>query len=296
MPFTSTPVDTIGLGPLMALETGSPDVRIGLIDGPVRLDHPDLAGALIRPVDGAAIGCRWPGSAACRHGTFIAGILVARRGAPALSICPGCTLLVRPIFAEAEEAGEPSAKAEQLALAIVACVRAGARIINLSSALGTAGTRAEAELRGALDYAAVSGTLIVVAAGNQAMLGGSEITRHPGVIPVVAYDRAGRPMAASNIGRSVGQRGVGAPGEGIPSLAADDHPVEGAGTSVAAAIVTGAAALLWSRYPRAEVGVLRRALTHGGVRTSVVPPLLDLAAAQNYLADTANGCGSSGQP
>jgi hypothetical protein len=35
------------------------------------------------------------------HGTFIVGILCAKRSSDAPAFCPSCILLVRPIFAEA---------------------------------------------------------------------------------------------------------------------------------------------------------------------------------------------------
>jgi hypothetical protein len=34
------------------------------------------------------------------HGTFVAGILCAKRGSVALAISPDCTLIIRTIFAE----------------------------------------------------------------------------------------------------------------------------------------------------------------------------------------------------
>src|SRR5262245_15507603 len=65
------------------------------------MSHPDLAGANIRDISGGMAGaCTEAGSAACLHGTFVAGMLSARRSAMAPAICPACTLLLRPIFAE----------------------------------------------------------------------------------------------------------------------------------------------------------------------------------------------------
>ena len=40
-------LEQVGLTALMALTAGSPDIVIGLIDGLVAVDHPDLAGAHI---------------------------------------------------------------------------------------------------------------------------------------------------------------------------------------------------------------------------------------------------------
>jgi len=110
----TTYLDLVGLSPLMARTSGRPEILIGLIDGPVALDHPDLAAENIREVSGdLPAACADAGDAACTHGTFVAGILLARRGSPAPAICPGCSLLVRPIFAGVPINGEemPSATA-----------------------------------------------------------------------------------------------------------------------------------------------------------------------------------------
>jgi len=42
-----------------------------------------------------------PGRPACSHGTLVAGVLSARRDSLHPGICPGCTLVVRPIFSDA---------------------------------------------------------------------------------------------------------------------------------------------------------------------------------------------------
>jgi subtilisin family serine protease len=270
---------------LIARSGGSAGVSIGLLDGPVVTTHPDLAGARIRTVeDGSVASCTLPESGACAHGTFIAGILVARRGARAPAICPGCALLLRPIFRETHAGGRvPTATPDDVAQAIADCVGAGGRVLNLSAATVEPSTRVERRLHEALDYASARGTLVVAAAGNQATLGSSAITRHPWVIPVVACDRWGRPTGESNLGGSVGRRGLGAPGEAIESLAPGGGSRSGGGTSVAAAFVTGAVALLWSLFPAASAGEIKRAVSGAGRRRGVTPPLLDAEAALAIL-------------
>lgn len=283
-PSNAVALDLVRLRSVMALSRGSAEIGIGLVDGPVTVGHPDLVEAGIRTVAEKGGGCVRAASDACHHGTFLAGILVARRDSGAPAICPGCTLLVRPIFHETGADGTlPTATPNDVGKAIVDCVDAGARVVNLSAATGSPTTRVEAGLRAALDHAARRGVLVVAAAGNQGALGSSEITRHPGVIPVVAYDLAGRPMHRSNLGRSLGQRGLGAPGDEIVSLAPQGPAVPRAGTSFAAAIVTGAIALLWSLAPATDAGRLRSVLSRGG-RTSVIPPLMDAQAAYEQLA------------
>jgi subtilisin family serine protease len=284
---SSTPaaLDLVRLGPLMERSAGSPAIGIGLVDGPVGVDHPDLAEAHICGVGEDGSACARSASEACVHGTHVAGILVARRGSPAPAICPGCTLLVRPIFHETNANGTlPLAMPDDVGQAIVECVNAGARIVNLSAATGEPTVRTEAALRHALDHAVRRGALVIAAAGNQSALGSSDITRHPGVIPVVGYDLAGRPMDRSNYGRSTGKWGLGAPGDHIVSLATEGPVVSRAGTSFAAPFVSGALALLWSLFPAAEASRLRRALSGERRRASVIPPLMNAEAAREDLA------------
>ena len=83
------------------------------------------------------------------HGTFVAGILSARRGSAAPSICPDCTLVVRPIFPESggKRDGAPSASPRELARAIRDCIAAGSHVVNLSAAIqGGSNAAAETEL------------------------------------------------------------------------------------------------------------------------------------------------------
>jgi subtilisin family serine protease len=285
------PLDSLHLVNLRALmrrTSGSPEVTIGLIDGPVVTQHPDLAGKHLREIAGInGTACAQASSIACLHGTFIAGILSARRNSHAPAICPNCTLLVRPILAEATSGRDhmPSATPKALAAAIIECIDAGARIINLSLALARPSTTGEESLEDALNQAVKRGVIVVAAAGNQGTLGSSAITRHPWVISVVACNARGRPMNESNLGSSIGRRGLRAPGDGITSLGAEGPSLTLGGTSVAAPFVTGATALLWSVFPAATASHIKLAVTQASPlqRTSVVPPLLDAAAAYQVL-------------
>ena len=274
---------------LMERTSGSPEVKIGLVDGPVVARHPDLAGRSIRELSGhQSASCTRAQSVACRHGTYVAGILSARRDSPAPAICPGCTLLVSPIFSETRTGSDagPSATPGELAVAIVDCITAGARVINLSLGLAPPATVGERALQEALQEAVRHGVLVVAAAGNQGALASSAITRHPWVIPVVACEEDGRPVRASNLGASIGHRGLRAPGDRITSLSPDGRYVTAGGTSAAVPFVTGTIALLWSEFPTAAATQIRLALLQPapGRRASVVPPLLDAAAAYRYLA------------
>lgn len=270
---------------------GRAEVAIAVIDGPVALDHPALAGAAVREIPGKLKGaCSRAETIACSHGTLVAGILAAQRGHLAPAICPGCTLLLRPIFAENDKGNGqfPMATPEELAEAIIDSIRAGARVINISAALARSSPKGKRRLENALDYAAHRGVVTVAAAGNQGSVGSSVITAHPWVIPVAACTVQGRPLGFSNLGSSVGRRGLMAPGENITSLRTDGTSQTFSGTSAAAPFVTGSIGLLWSEFPSAEPVRIRRAVAQTGVqrRATIVPPLLDAWAAYQVLASS----------
>jgi subtilisin family serine protease len=289
-----SPLDLVKLTALMEHTSGRAEIMVGLIDGPVVVNHPDLVSENIREVPGKLSGaCAQASNAACMHGTFVAGILCAKRTSPAPAICPNCTLLVRPIFPETISGNGqvPSATPEELALAIVECIEAGARVLNLSAALAQPSSKGERKLEDALDYAARRGVIPVAAAGNQGTLGSSAITRHAWVIPVAACDLRGRPVSQSNLGSSIGRQGLRAPGEDITSLGTDSKPLTFGGTSAATPFVTGAIALLWSTFPAATAAEIRFAVTQAYAqrRTTVVPPLLDAWAAYQLMVAAHSG-------
>jgi len=248
-------LDFVNLTSLMDLTSGRSETVVGLIDGPVVLDHPDLAGENIREIPGeGSAACDRADTLACLHGTFVAGILSAKRSSAAPAICPNCTLLLRPIFSEAASPGNgmPGAPPLKLAEAIIDCIKAGARVINMSLALSEISSRGERALEDALGYAVKRGVLVVAAAGNQAAIGSS---------------------------------GLSAPGQGVTSLKADGETFTSGGTSIAAPFVTGAIALLWSEFPAASAARVKLAVTNGPRlrRRSIVPPVLDAWAAYQIL-------------
>ena len=102
--------------------------------------------------------------------------------------------------------------------------------------------------------------------------------------------RRGRPIADSNLGGSIGKRGLSAPGDAITSLGVDGAPLTLGGTSVAAPFVTGATALLWSVFPSASAAEIQWAIIAAPPRrASVVPPLLDADAAYRRLSAASAG-------
>jgi hypothetical protein len=122
----------------------------------------------------------------------------------------------------------------------------------------------------------------VAAAGNEGTVASSPLTRHASVVTVMACDDAGRPMAGSNLARSIGARGVGAPGR-VTTISPEGPPMTSTGTSFAAALVSGACGLLRSARRSAPGCDVIRAMAGPRRRTSITPPLLDAWAAHERL-------------
>ena len=80
----------------------------------------------------------------------------------------------------------PSATPGELAQAILDCLEAKARVLNVSAAIAQPGIKNERALEEALDQAARSGVIVVAAAGNQGTLG--RYRHHP---PFVGHTGGG---------------------------------------------------------------------------------------------------------
>ena len=275
----------------MAINSGAPEIIVGLIDGQVNFSHPSFEGSNLRALHQNTAACVQNNSVSCQHGTFVAGILSANRNSISPGISPGCTLLIRPIFSEAVSPNFdlPSTTPDELAKAIEECINSGARVLNISAAIARPSSKSESRLEESLNLAARRGVLVVCAAGNQGLLGSTVITRHPWAIPVIATDAKGHPLNLSNMGNSIGKRGLAAPGDQITSLGSEGKTLISGGTSAAAPFITGTIALLWSLFPRLNAAQIKYAVTQTSLirRSSVAPPLLDAWTAYQYLL-TAN--------
>jgi len=273
----------VNLPPLMRLTSGKPEVVVGIIDGPVALELDHFTGIRTRETLLQNGQCARNNTIACAHGTLVTGVLFANRASSLPGICPGCTVLIEPIFSDAE--GEtPLASQAELAGAIVRAIEAGVKVLNISAALTHQTSQSERRLIDALNLAAARGVIVVAAAGNQRAMGSSAITRHPWVIPVAACGAKGEPTESSNLGASIGRRGLLAPGVEVAAFGSDNRPRSFGGTSAAAPFVTGTIALLCSLFPRVPAAHVLRAVTRDGLRKTVIPPLLDAWRAYKLLA------------
>jgi subtilisin family serine protease len=287
--------DVATLGPfdvrsLMERGNGNPDVRVALVDGPVMVDHPDLTTENIIGLHRhfACTSSAVSRDPACLHGTFIAGILSARRESSTPGICPGCSLLIRPVLMPPQGA-RPESTPRDLAAAIVSCAEARAWIINLSVGFSRASDSRNPDLEDALHFAASRGVVVVAATGNTGSLASTPVTRHPWVIPVVACDMQGQVLNDSDTSGSVAKRGLTALGEAT-SLGPIAEQVTLRGTSVAAAYVTGAIALLWSEFPSVSATDVRLVVAQSrGRRRGILPPVLYTEEVRRRLSSICQG-------
>ncbi|WP_436498108.1 S8 family serine peptidase [Actinokineospora sp. HUAS TT18] len=185
--------------------------------------------------------------------TALAGVLAA----DPLSLCPLCPVLPRTL-------------GDDLVAPLADLLDGPTRVI----VVGSAGPEEEVPgLDETLDRAAEAGVLVVAPGGPLTAL-----TCHPWVLPVVSCAPSGRVSWFVDLEED--PRGLLAPGEDLPG---PTGPATGNG--VAAALVAGAAALLWSLHPDATGHRIRAALSIGAVHARRSgPPLLDAERAHEFLA------------
>jgi type VII secretion-associated serine protease mycosin len=214
-------------------------VRVAVIDTGVD-PHPDLRANL---VPGTAIAPNAAGDGrhdAHGHGTGMAGLIAAHGGGNAngaLGIAPRAKIV--PVAADYET---NQSNNETVAAGIEWAITQNIDVINLSSGGGPS-----PRLRAAVSAALAADIVVVAAVGNKPGVQSVQFPAfYPGVLAVGATDRTGNLAKISVTGRGVV---LVAPGVDIMTTRPRGTYGRGTGTSDAAAIVSGAAALVRSRYP-----------------------------------------------
>jgi cyanobactin maturation PatA/PatG family protease len=236
--FTKIP----GLHRLMERIKGDSRICVAVLDGPVDLDHPSLAGAdlTVLPVMGGAQAV--VGGPMSAHGTHVASILFGQKDSPVKGIAPKCRGIIVPIFSD------KGLRVSQLDLTrgIEAAVEAGAHLINLSGGQLTDDDEADEFLQRAVKLCRDRDVLLVAAVGNDRCPCHHLPAAMPSVLAVGAMDDEGHPLEFSNWGPHYGNQGVLAPGQDVRGAAPGGGTTALTGSSFAAPIVTGAAALMLS--------------------------------------------------
>ena len=238
-------------------------VRIAVVDTGAATGHPDLAGrvAATRDLVGEADG-RFE---ADRHGTEVAGIIAAagNNHEGIVGIAPQARLeLFKACWQRADSGGAAGCNSFTLAKALGAVLESDARIVNLSL-----GGPADPLLDQLLALLLQQGRIVIGALPADGRRGGFP-TGTPGVI---AAGVAGAAQTAA------GADVVSAPGRDVLTLQPGGAYDYASGSSIAAAHVSGVAALLLGIDPKLDRASLRTLLTPGDTRT------LDAGAALDAL-------------
>ncbi|SCL35779.1 type VII secretion-associated serine protease mycosin [Micromonospora pallida] len=260
-------LDTLRIAEAHKLTKGR-GVTVAVIDGGVDASHPDLRGQVLPGHgiggDAAADGRRDDNRIG--HGTGMAGLIAGRGGGTdrLLGIAPAAKILPVSVGAQFDPGELPTA--------IRWAVDNGADVINLS--LGTSGRPDQAEID-AVRHALDNDVVVVASAGNreQGDIGVVSPANIPGVVAVSGLTKSGVFHDGSTRGPEVV---LAAPQEQVisprPYAVSKNGYGLTSGTSDSAAIVSGVAALVRSRYPD-----------------------LDAANVVNRLVRTADDEGSSGR-
>ena len=238
-------VDKLRLGDVHRVATGS-NVLVAVIDSEIELTHPDLVGAIVERFD--AVGRADKPHA---HGTGMAGAIAARR--KLMGIAPEARILA--IHAFSPDSGEsPQATTQHILAGMEYAIKKGARVINMSFA-----GPYDPMLQMAMKKARDQGVVLIAAAGNAGPKSPPLYpAADPNVIAVTATDVNDKLFDHANRGPQVA---IAAPGVDILEPAPNAGYQLTTGTSVAAAHVSGVAALLIERNPSIDVATVHEILT-----------------------------------
>ena len=237
-------------------------VVIAIVDTGVDLNHPDLRDNLL-PGYNAITGSSAPGAAQDDngHGTHVAGIAAAAlNGIGMVGVAYQAKILPVKVLGSSGEGAD-----DVIASGIVWAADHGAQIINLSLGSGSE----TGILSQALQYASAKGCLVVAAAGNftpgvNHNPGITYPASDPNVLAVTATDSSDKVAGFSDTGP---EAALAAPGVNIYSdywsAATGPAYAIGDGTSMAAPIAAGTAALVWSKHPGWTARQVRIALENG---------------------------------
>ena len=214
-------------------------IKVAVLDTGVMANHPDFAGIIVSGYD--VYGKNLEGRDPNGHGTHVAGIIAALNdnGVAGRGVFPGVQIMPVRVLDETGYGDDAD-----VAKGVIWSVENGAQIINLS--LG--GVDYSEALRASISYATTKGVLVVTAAGNSYLEGNPIIypAAYPGSYAVGATMPGDTRAPFSTTGDYVD---IAAPGFAITSTWNQGSIATMSGTSMAAPIVSGVAALLMVNFP-----------------------------------------------
>jgi filamentous hemagglutinin family protein len=247
-------IDKFHLGAVHRLASGR-NVTIAVVDSEIDVTHPDLRGVVVDRFDAT----KSP-SKPHPHGTGMAGAIASHTRL--LGVAPGVRIIAIKTFDDTGSSAESTSY--QIVKGLDYAITKNARIINLSFA-GPRDPMMERTLKAAHD----KGIILIAAAGNA---GPKSPPLYPGadpsVIAVSATDYDDKPFAMANRGKYIA---VAAPGVDVMVPAPNSGYQLTTGTSVAAAHVSGVAALLVERKPTITPDEVRALLMKTATAFSAKP-------------------------
>lgn len=229
----------LGLPAAWSISQGSPSVTVAVLDSGVMTNTPDLAGRIMTPL--VSPGLTLLNGTTNHHGTWVASVAgmgvnngIGGAGVGNFSILP-------VIVTDANGHSTPNWIGNGIRLA----ADAGARVINVSQLVTD-----YASLDAAAAYARQKGALVFVAAGNSNAY--NPMSGYDNLVFVSGTDAKDQRWNGGTEGSTWGPYvDLSAPADNIvvadPTF--DSGYGLGAGTSFAAPLAAGAAALLWSIDP-----------------------------------------------
>jgi hypothetical protein len=218
-------------------------VRVAVIDTGVDTTHQDLAGSSVTTAN--FVDHDTARFQRDQHGTEVAGLIAARPGNATgiVGIAPGAKLLALKACWERPD-GSSTCNSFTLSQALAAAIDRGAQVINLSL-----GGPADELLTRLLRVALSRGAIVVGALPPGGARGGFPL----GVPGVIAVQDAAAPPAGGPLG---------APGREVLTLMPGGRYDFASGTSLAAAHVSGIAALMLQNHPRLDGPRVEQLLRH----------------------------------
>jgi subtilisin family serine protease len=260
-------------------------VTVAVLDGWIDRSHPDFEGRALTGADCTSGTCV-PGTGrdncGSQHGTHVAGSVASS----SFGVASKATLLPVRVLTDDGRGGCTGTPAD-VAAGIHWAVAHGARVVNLSLGPDVPGLAASSAIPTAVHDAATAGVVVVFSAGN-ADLPVAQAYGNDALV-VAATGPSGRLATYSQYGQGVS---VAAPGGQpdsadqcsqatcITSLYPGGQYAVAAGTSMAAPVVSGLAALLFAQSPgRSRQSVLDRITGTAHPLAGAGAGLVDAAAA-----------------
>jgi subtilisin family serine protease len=227
-------------------------VTIAILDTGVQNDHPDLVSKLVPGYNFYSNNNEWSSTSTCSHGTQVAGVAAAATNNEIGVAGVAWNSKILPLTVSGSNClGSYSAMGQ----AIVYAADHGAKVANISFLIYDG-----AFISDAAKYMYDKGGWVVAAGGNTGVL--ENYTNNPYIISVAATTGSDALTYYSASGPYID---FAAPGDGIPTTFDQSQYGWMGGTSVAAPVVSGIVALMYSANPSASPEQIYDALKKGSI-------------------------------